>query len=135
MSLVKLGPREVNAVFTTGIYCRAGCSGRPKPENHAPYQSAIAAQATGFRPCLLCRPDRRADVLIDGTTPDVVRQALMLIIDGFMDDNTTDVMGRRLGISSRHLTGCLRITSERHRRWSLSPGALTSLAGYWTRRI
>jgi len=103
MSLIELGPREVNAVFTTGIYCRAGCSGRPKPENHAPYQSAIAAQAAGFRPCLLCRPDRRADVLIDGTTPDIVRQALMLITDGFMDENTADVMGRRLGISSRHL--------------------------------
>ncbi len=103
MSLIELREREVNAVFTTGIYCRAGCSGRPKRSNTAPYPTAMAAQAAGFRPCLSCRPDRRPEVLIDGATPEVVRQALMLITDGFMDGNTTDVMGRRLGISARHL--------------------------------
>ncbi len=103
MSLIEIGERQVTGVFTTGIYCRAGCGGRPKLSNTALYQSAVAAQAAGFRPCLSCRPDRRADVLIDGTTPEVVRQALMLINDGFMDQNTSDVMGRRLGISSRHL--------------------------------
>ena len=103
MILPEMGEREVNAVFTTGIYCRAGCTGRSKPSNRAAYPSAVAAQAAGFRPCLLCRPDRRADVLIDGATPEVVRQALMLISDGFMDQNTAAALGGRIGISPRHL--------------------------------
>ena len=103
MILPDMADREVNAVFTTGIYCRSGCSGRPLPANCAPFPSAVAAQAAGFRPCLLCRPDRRAEVLIDGSTPEVVRQALMLISDGFMDQNTAVMLGRRLGISTRHL--------------------------------
>ncbi|MDP6821753.1 MAG: AlkA N-terminal domain-containing protein [Dehalococcoidia bacterium] len=103
MASVQIDERQVTGVSTTGIYCRAGCGGRPKPSNTALYQSALAAQAAGFRPCLRCRPDRRADPLIDGSTHEVVRQALMLIGDGFMDRNTTAVLGKRLGISSRHL--------------------------------
>ena len=103
MIIPELAEREVNAVFTTGIYCRSGCSGRPKPANRAAYPSAVAAQAAGFRPCLVCRPDRRDDVLIDSATPEVVRQALLLIADGFMDNNTAAALGRRIGISPRHL--------------------------------
>ena len=103
MILPEMGEREVNAVFTTGIYCRAGCTGRSKPSNRAAYPSAVAAQAAGFRPCLLCRPDRRTDVLIDGATPEVVRQALMLISDGFMDQNQAAAPGGRTGITPRHL--------------------------------
>ena len=48
----------VRAVTTTGIYCRAGCTARPAAHNVRRLRNAMEAQAAGFRPCLLCRPDR-----------------------------------------------------------------------------
>jgi AraC family transcriptional regulator of adaptative response/methylated-DNA-[protein]-cysteine methyltransferase len=46
------------SVATTGVYCRPSCpSRRCKPENAAIHDSLKAAQATGFRACLRCRPD------------------------------------------------------------------------------
>jgi AraC family transcriptional regulator, regulatory protein of adaptative response / methylated-DNA-[protein]-cysteine methyltransferase len=44
-------------VTTTGVFCRPGCaSRRPLRENVRFFQTAAAAQAAGFRPCLRCRP-------------------------------------------------------------------------------
>ncbi|MBM3944974.1 MAG: DNA-3-methyladenine glycosylase 2 family protein [SAR202 cluster bacterium] len=103
MNTHALGPREVNAVATTGIYCRAGCAARPLPANCSTFRSAVAAEAAGYRPCLKCRPDRRRNELLDGNTPDVVKQALMLISDGELDDGGEDALGQRIGISARQL--------------------------------
>ncbi|MEL7545017.1 MAG: Ada metal-binding domain-containing protein [Pseudomonadota bacterium] len=47
----------VYAVVTTGIYCRAGCPGRPKPENVRILSSRQVARDQGFRACLRCKPD------------------------------------------------------------------------------
>jgi AraC family transcriptional regulator of adaptative response / DNA-3-methyladenine glycosylase II len=45
-------------VRTTGIYCRPGCRARlPKPSSCAFVSTAAEAEAAGFRPCLLCRPE------------------------------------------------------------------------------
>jgi len=45
-------------VHTTGIYCRPICRVRqPKQQNVVFYKSAAAAEKTGFRPCLRCRPE------------------------------------------------------------------------------
>ncbi|MDA1190005.1 MAG: helix-turn-helix domain-containing protein, partial [Chloroflexi bacterium] len=103
MNTMTLDPREVNAVATTGIYCRAGCVARPLPENCSTYPSTVAAEAAGYRPCLKCRPDRRQNELLDGDTPAVVKQALMLISDGALDQDDEDDLGRRIGVSPRHL--------------------------------
>ncbi len=47
----------VFAVRSTGIYCRPSCPARrPKPENVAFFDTAAAAEAAGFRPCLRCYP-------------------------------------------------------------------------------
>ena len=92
------------AVVTTGIYCRrAGtCSGRPLAHNTRPYDNAAAAEAAGFRPCLVCRPDRLpAPNWIDA--PELVCRALRLISDGALDDTTEDALAARLGVSARHL--------------------------------
>lgn len=50
----------INAVLTTGIYCRPGCPGRPLPNNVIHFDTAAEAAAAGFRACLRCRPDGEA---------------------------------------------------------------------------
>jgi AraC family transcriptional regulator of adaptative response/methylated-DNA-[protein]-cysteine methyltransferase len=47
----------INAVRTTKIYCRPGCSARPKPENVTTYPSRAAAERDGYRACKRCRPE------------------------------------------------------------------------------
>jgi AraC family transcriptional regulator of adaptative response / DNA-3-methyladenine glycosylase II len=92
------------AVVTTGIYCRhaGNCSGRPLAHNTRPYDNAAAAEAAGFRPCLVCRPDRLpAPNWIDA--PELVCRALRLISDGALDDTTEDALAARLGVSARHM--------------------------------
>jgi len=103
MSTLALSRREVNAVATTGIYCQADCVARPLPANCSTYPSAMAAEAAGYRPCLKCRPGRRQNELLDGATPGVVKQALMLISDGALDHSGETALGRRIGISPRQL--------------------------------
>lgn len=97
------GSGAVNTVVTTGIYCRAGCAGRPNPNNTARMRSPAEAEAAGYRACLRCRPDRLPVVPIDANTDAVVAAALVLIGDGFLDRHTEDELGRNVGASARHL--------------------------------
>jgi AraC family transcriptional regulator of adaptative response/methylated-DNA-[protein]-cysteine methyltransferase len=48
----------IYSVRTTGVYCRPGCSARPKPENIRFHATAADAARAGFRPCKRCTPDR-----------------------------------------------------------------------------
>jgi AraC family transcriptional regulator of adaptative response / DNA-3-methyladenine glycosylase II len=91
-----------SAVVTTGIYCRPGCGGRPKPGNVRPYALAAAAEAAGYRACLRCRP-YRSDPPFNPDAPELVCRAVQLVVDGMLDDNAEDVLGQRLGVSARHL--------------------------------
>jgi AraC family transcriptional regulator of adaptative response / DNA-3-methyladenine glycosylase II len=91
-----------SAVVTTGIYCRPGCGGRPKPGNVRPYALAAAAEAAGYRACLRCRP-YRSDPPFNPDAPELVCRAVQLVVDGMLDDNTEDALGKRLGVSARHL--------------------------------
>ena len=48
----------VYAVRSTGIYCRPSCPSRAaKRENVEYFDTTHAAQASGYRPCLRCKPD------------------------------------------------------------------------------
>ncbi|MGI9600414.1 MAG: AlkA N-terminal domain-containing protein [Acidimicrobiales bacterium] len=92
---------ELQAVTTTGIYCRADCVARPRPDHVEPYHSGVAAEAAGFRPCLRCRPDRlpgRATAV-----PDAVAHALVLISDGHLDHHDEAELAARVGYSGRQL--------------------------------
>lgn len=94
----------ISAVSTTGIYCRAtGCPASPNAENVNSYRSAVAAEAAGYRPCLRCRPDRLSPNYGAGEAPPPVRNALMLIVEGALDEATEDELGARVGMSSRQL--------------------------------
>jgi len=93
--------RGFNAVRTTGIYCRDGCAGRPKAHNVSRFATAVAAEAAGYRPCLLCRPER-----VPGATSNahaIVERALVLITEGALDEETEDTLAARLGLTARHL--------------------------------
>ncbi len=91
-----------SAVVTTGIYCRPGCSARPRAENVRPFPLAAAAEAAGYRACLHCRPYRSAQKFA-WTGPELVCRAVQLILDGALDGGTEVELGRRLGVSARHL--------------------------------
>ena len=93
---------ELRGVATTGIYCRADCTGRPKPENTRPVRSAVAAMAAGFRPCLVCRPDRLPDIGLDQPAAEIAH-AVRLIAEGYLDTASTDELAKRIGYSTRHL--------------------------------
>jgi AraC family transcriptional regulator of adaptative response / DNA-3-methyladenine glycosylase II len=90
------------AVVTTGIYCRPGCSARPRAENVRTFQLAAAAEAAGYRACLRCRPYRWPQSL-SWNAPELVCRAVRLILDGALDDGTEAELGARLGVSARHL--------------------------------
>ncbi|MFN3242359.1 MAG: AlkA N-terminal domain-containing protein [Planctomycetota bacterium] len=93
---------QIEGVVTTGIYCRANCRARPRPDHVRPMPNAIAALAHGFRPCLLCRPDRLPDLGLSAQTP-AVAQALRLVVSGFLDEASTEQLAARVGYSARQL--------------------------------
>jgi AraC family transcriptional regulator, regulatory protein of adaptative response / DNA-3-methyladenine glycosylase II len=90
------------AVVTTGIYCRLGCSARPRTENVRTFALAAAAEAAGYRACLRCRPYRCPPSVTWGA-PEMVCRAVQLILDGSLDHGSEADLGDRLGISARHL--------------------------------
>jgi AraC family transcriptional regulator, regulatory protein of adaptative response / DNA-3-methyladenine glycosylase II len=96
------------AVVTTGIYCRPGCSARPRAENVRTFELAAAAEAEGYRACLRCRPYRWPQSLA-WNAPELVCRAVRLILDGALDRGTEAELGARLGVSPRHLRRLFRV--------------------------
>jgi AraC family transcriptional regulator of adaptative response / DNA-3-methyladenine glycosylase II len=92
----------VNAVVTTGIYCRPPCGGRPLPRIVREFGSAAAAEAAGYRACHRCRP-YRSDPPLPWSGSEIVCRAVQLVLDGALDVAGEAELGARLGISARHL--------------------------------
>jgi AraC family transcriptional regulator of adaptative response / DNA-3-methyladenine glycosylase II len=93
-------------VTSTGIYCRPVCPVRtPKFKNCRFFQSAAAAQAAGFRPCLRCRPETAPDLASWRGTSNTVSRALALIAEGALDGdgNGVERLAGRLGVGERQL--------------------------------
>jgi AraC family transcriptional regulator, regulatory protein of adaptative response / DNA-3-methyladenine glycosylase II len=97
----------VAGVVTTGIYCRPGCSARPRADNVRAFTLPAAAEAAGYRSCLRCRPYRWPQS-VGWEPPELVCRAVRLILDGALDHGTEDELGARLGISGRHLRRLFR---------------------------
>jgi AraC family transcriptional regulator of adaptative response / DNA-3-methyladenine glycosylase II len=93
---------HVNAVVTTGIYCRDGCPASPLPGNVRTYPLDVSAEAAGFRPCLRCRPEQRAQPAT-WDVPPLVADALERICAGTLDAGTEADLARSCGASPRHL--------------------------------
>lgn len=97
-------------VLTTGIYCRPVCPARtPKRENCRFFPSAGAAEKSGFRPCLRCRPE-----LAPGHAPIDQPGRIAQLVAGFLHDELADgspgleSLADRFGITSRHLRRIVR---------------------------
>ena len=92
------------AVTSTGIYCRPVC---PAPTPHARnvryYDSAAAAAAAGFRPCLRCRPEAAPGSPLHRAKSELVAGALRLIEQGALDDGSLPELAARVGVGERHL--------------------------------
>lgn len=100
----------VEAVATTGIYCRPECSATPLPHNTSSFTAPIAAEAAGYRPCLRCRPDRHLRSIEVSAAPLPIQGAVALISSGFLDRFDEAALADRVGYSTRQL----RRLFERH---------------------
>jgi len=91
-------------VTSTGIYCRPVCRARtPKAENCSFYASAAAAEASGFRPCLRCRPELAPGLArVDAEARLARLAAQRMEADGLSDQSMAGLAGS-LGVSDRHL--------------------------------
>lgn len=92
------------AVTSTGIYCRPVCPApAPKARNIRYYDSAAAASAAGFRPCLRCRPEAAPGSPLHRAKSELVAGALRLIEQGALDDGSLPDLAARVGVGERHL--------------------------------
>ncbi len=101
--------RFFTCVLTTGLYCRPVCPARtPKRENVRFAESAAAAEARGFRPCLRCRPETAPDMGAWRGSSATVSRGLALIEAGALDDGDVERLAGRLGVGGRHLRRLFR---------------------------
>jgi AraC family transcriptional regulator of adaptative response / DNA-3-methyladenine glycosylase II len=100
-------------VTSSGVYCRPICPARtPKRDHCRFFRSSAAAQASGFRACLRCRPEISPESACWRGTSNSVSRALALIAEGFLDreDGTVEALAARVGMGERQL----RRLFERH---------------------
>ncbi len=91
-------------VLSTGIYCRPVCRAKmPKPENCAYYSTAAAAEQDGFRPCLLCRPERAPGTSPTDATSSLTRRAAIFLEENCSSGQSLEEFAARLGCTGRHL--------------------------------
>lgn len=92
------------AVRSTGIYCRPVCPApAAKAENVEYFDTAAAATAAGYRPCLRCRPELAPGADLHQRTQGMLRRALQRIEEGVLDEGRGASLAAELGISERHL--------------------------------
>jgi AraC family transcriptional regulator of adaptative response / DNA-3-methyladenine glycosylase II len=91
-------------VKSTGIYCRCICPARsPKRINRTFWPSAAAAEAAGFRPCLLCRPERAPGLAPIDAPARLAAAAYARIEAGALEEQGLEALAEGLGVTSRHL--------------------------------
>jgi AraC family transcriptional regulator of adaptative response / DNA-3-methyladenine glycosylase II len=91
-------------VKSTGIYCRCICPARsPKRINRTFWPSAAAAEAAGFRPCLLCRPERAPGLAPIDAPARLAAAAYARIEAGALEEQGLEALAAELGVTSRHL--------------------------------
>ncbi|MEQ1616739.1 MAG: AlkA N-terminal domain-containing protein [Terricaulis sp.] len=91
-------------VTSTGIYCRCICPARlVKRSNRTFWPSAAAAEAAGFRPCLLCRPERAPGLAPIDAPARLAGAAYARIEAGALEEFGLEALAGDLGVTSRHL--------------------------------
>ncbi|UYY60152.1 bifunctional DNA-binding transcriptional regulator/O6-methylguanine-DNA methyltransferase Ada [Sphingomonas sp. S2-65] len=88
--------RFVVAVTTTGIYCKPTCPARRPKRAHVRFLPDVAAaQASGFRACLRCKPDDVARERV------AVAKAVSLL-DAAEEPVTLDLLAEAVGYAPHH---------------------------------
>ncbi|HWR39564.1 MAG TPA: AlkA N-terminal domain-containing protein [Patescibacteria group bacterium] len=91
-------------VASTGIYCRPVCRAKlAKIKNCTFYSTAAEAEQAGFRPCLLCRPERAPGTSSVDATASLVRRAARLLEEECGSGQRLEELAGRLGCTDRHL--------------------------------
>ena len=91
-------------VKSTGVYCRCICPARtPKRENRTFHLSAAAAEAAGFRPCLICRPELAPGHAPIDAQARLAAQAYARIEAGALEERGLETLAGELGVTDRHL--------------------------------
>lgn len=101
--------RFFTGVTSTGVYCRPVCTARvPKPEHCRFFPSAAAAEAQGFRPCLICRPECAPGAAPVEAGMRLADAAAGLIAEGVLDEGGLGAVCERLGASARQVRRVFR---------------------------
>jgi AraC family transcriptional regulator of adaptative response / DNA-3-methyladenine glycosylase II len=91
-------------VASTRIYCRPVCTVRlPRRENCRFFASAAAAEVSGYRPCLRCRPELAPGNASVDSAARLAQGAIDLIENGVLEDGGIEHLASRVGVTSRHL--------------------------------
>lgn len=92
----------IAAITSTGIYCRPGCPAKmPREKNVRFFACAAAAEESGFRACLRCRPDASALLPAAAGSSATVARALQLFSQEHIGGIPT--ICDKLGVGERHL--------------------------------
>ncbi|MDL2287901.1 helix-turn-helix domain-containing protein [Oscillospiraceae bacterium OttesenSCG-928-F05] len=91
-------------ISSTGIYCRPVCRAKqPKEENCTFYHTAAEAEQAGYRPCLLCRPERAPGASTLDAGANFASRAARMLEENCGNDLSLDTLSERLGCTARHL--------------------------------
>ncbi len=97
------------AVRTTGVYCRPICTVKtPKRQNCSFYGSAAAAEASGYRPCLRCRPELAPGNASVDASSRLARAVADRILQGWLEDSDLTKIASALQITDRHVRRAFR---------------------------
>ena len=91
-------------VSSTGIYCRPVCHIKmPKRDNCSYFSSAAAAEAAGYRPCLVCRPELAPGSALADTPANIARKAALIMDEDNLTGHSLAELAAALGVTDRHL--------------------------------
>ncbi|MEP7000673.1 MAG: AlkA N-terminal domain-containing protein [bacterium] len=91
-------------ITSTGIYCRPICPARATlRKNRRFFSHAAAAERSGFRPCLRCRPELAPGLARVDAVPRLAQTAARRIAAGALNGDGVDDLAASLGVTSRQL--------------------------------
>ena len=95
--------RVYAAVSSTGVYCRPVCPYHAKIDNITFFASAAEAEAAGYRPCLVCRPETAPGLSAADARANLARRAASLIREECTTGDSLARLSTRLGYTDRHV--------------------------------
>ena len=96
-------------ITSTGIYCRPICPARATlRKNRRYFSNAAAAERSGFRPCLRCRPELAPGLARIDAAPRLAHAAARRIAAGALDGRDVNHLATSLGVSARQLRRAMR---------------------------